>query len=63
MDRERPEGAFVKSTAVSVSAALALSAFYTFFKPVLNLQNSRPIEILIGQFNYQSAQLKKPSPS
>ena len=43
MDRERPEGVFVESTAVSVSAALALSACYTFFKPVLNLQNSRPI--------------------
>ena len=43
IDREHPDGVFVESTAVSVSAALALSAFYTFFKPVLNLQNSRPI--------------------
>ena len=44
MAGEHPEGVFVESTAVSVCPALALSAFYTFFKPVLNLQNSRPIE-------------------
>ena len=43
MAGEHPEGVFVESTAVSVSAALALSACYTFFKPVLNLQNSHPI--------------------
>ena len=46
MDRECPEGVFVESTAVSVCPALALSACYTFFKPVLNLQNSRPIPVV-----------------